>query len=98
MKTADIQSFVHEVLAAMLLPYSRHVIGDAMHLVQSTPRFRQRYEILCNRFGKAVVNKACGRWIAAAFGKHGKAKVSAGRGSLIASYSLLEVEGLCETA
>jgi hypothetical protein len=92
MKTSDVKSLVHEVLAALPQPYSEHIIDDVFHAIESEPRWLREYEALCETLTKTVVTTWGGRWIGIALGKVGEQQVQSRKSKLIGSYSLLDTD------
>ena len=69
MKTAGVKALVCEALDTLPAPYSEHVTDDVLFAIESNPRWRRRYDALCDELGKAVVNQWCGQWTGYALGK-----------------------------
>lgn len=92
MRTADVRKLVCEVLDTLPTPYSHHVIDETFAAIEMSPLWRARYDALCSKLGRDVVNNWGGRWIAVALEKGGEQQVPSKRSTLIGSYSILDTD------
>lgn len=92
MRTADVRTLVRDVLDTMPAPYSHHVIDEVFHAIERDSAWRQRYDSLCAKLGRDVVNNWGGRWVAITLEKAGEQQVSSKKSTLIGSYSLLDTD------
>ena len=75
MRTADVRTLVREVLDALPQPYSHHVIDEVFAAIEQDPTLRARYDSLCSKLGRDVVNNWGGRWVGLALEKVGEQQV-----------------------
>ncbi len=92
MRTAEVRILVRDVLGNMQAPYSQHVIDEVFEAIERDAGWRQRYDSLCAKLGRDVVNNWGGRWIAITLEKAGEQQVSSKKSTLIGSYSILDTD------
>ena len=92
MRTAEVRTLVRDVLSNMQAPYSHHVIDEVFEAIEHNPSWRQRYDALCSKLGRDVVNNWGGRWVAITLEKAGEQQVSSKKSTLIGSYSILDTD------
>lgn len=92
MRTAEVRTLIRDVLSNMPGPYSHHVIDEVFEAIERNPIWRQRYDVLCTKLGRDVVNNWGGRWVAITLGKAGEQQVSSKKSTLIGSYSILDTD------
>lgn len=97
MRTAEVRALVREVLSTMQPPYSHHVIDEVFEAIESNRNWRQRYDSLCAKLGRDVVNNWGGRWIAITLEKSGEQQVTSKKSTLIGSYSILDADAITVT-
>jgi hypothetical protein len=92
MKTAPVKALVRDVLDTLPSLHSEHMIDEVLFAIETNPRWRRRYDALCESLGKPVVNQWCGQWTGYALGKKGETQVSSRKNSLSNTYSLLDTD------
>jgi hypothetical protein len=89
MRTLRLKQLVNEVLDQLPQPHTEDVIEDVFFAIEHNETWRKSYDRMVYESGKAVVNAWAGFWIAHAEKRVGDQRETAGRSTLIESYSKL---------
>lgn len=89
MRTLRLKQLINEVLDSLPKPHTDDVIEDVFVAIEQNVLWRKSYDEMVYELGKPVVNAWAGFWVSHAEGKTGENRETAGRTSLIESYSKL---------